>query len=77
MSHATLSPNARLTDTLERDVVRSAMARQSSLNAGGLLARAARGTLRGLVATVAFFDEVNAEMERARKVHGLRSGSDW
>ncbi len=77
MRQATLSPNARLTDTLERDVVRGAMARQSSLNVGRFAARTTRRALRAVVSTVAFFDEVNADMNRARQKYGVRSGSDW
>lgn len=77
MRQATLSPNARLTDTLERDVVRGAINRQAPVNVRGFAARAGRRALNAVVATVRFFDEVNADMERARQRQSLRSGSDW
>ena len=77
MRQATLSPNARLTDTLERDVVRGALARQKPVNVRGFAARTSRRAFGAVVATVRFFDEVNADMNRARQRRAVRSGSDW
>ena len=67
MSDLTLSHNARLTDSLERELLRGAMEDQSNtIRPLAAVKAAAVGVGRGVRAVLAFIDEVNEPLNRAR-----------
>jgi hypothetical protein len=75
MAHA-LNSNVRLTDTLERDLLRNALS-DRPLILSAIAAGAARRTWKAITATADFFAEVNDSMVRARQQSARYSGSDW
>ncbi|WP_459616641.1 hypothetical protein [Bordetella sp. 2513F-2] len=77
MSDLTLSQNARLTDALERELLRGAMEKQSGLHPLAALKSATRRTGRAIGNLFAFIDEVNESMNRARAQSAHYSGSQW
>lgn len=78
MSDLTLSHNARLTDSLERELLRGAMEEQSNtIRPLAAVKAAAVGIGRGVRAVFAFIDEVNESMNRARAQSAHYTGSQW
>ncbi|AZW32944.1 hypothetical protein L506_4724 [Bordetella bronchiseptica GA96-01] len=78
MSDLTLSHNARLTDSLERELLRGAMEDQSNtIRPLAAVKTAAAGVGRGVRAVFAFIDEVNESMNRARAQSAHYTGSQW
>lgn len=77
MSDLSLTPNARLTDALERDLLRGAMENHSSLRPLAAVKTAARGVARAIGNLFAFIDEVQETMNRARAQSARYSGSQW
>lgn len=76
MSDLTLN-QSRLTDSLERDLLRGVMEEQSAVRPGAVLKRMARSIGRGVRGTFSFIDEVNDAMNRARAQSANYSGSQW
>ncbi len=77
MSELTLNPNARLTDALERDLLRGAMESQPNAHPLVLLKQAGSAIARGVVAFVDYVAEVNEAMNRARAASARYAGSQW
>ncbi|QII87122.1 hypothetical protein G3T20_22000 [Bordetella hinzii] len=79
MSDLTLNQNARMTDSLERDLLRGAMEDQSALHPVAAIKRVAAGLGlgRGVAGFFAFVDEVNESMNRARAQSANYTGSQW
>ncbi|WP_144630162.1 hypothetical protein [Bordetella genomosp. 13] len=77
MSDLSLNTNSRLTDALERDLLRGAMENPSSLRAQNVLKSAVSGVARAIGNLFAFFDEVQETMNRARAQNARFTGSHW
>lgn len=77
MSDLTLNQNARMTDSLERDLLRGAMENQSPLHPAAAVKNLAARIGRGVSALFNFVDEVHESMNRARAQSARFSGSQW
>ncbi|ANY14685.1 hypothetical protein [Bordetella pseudohinzii] len=77
MSDLTLNQNARMTDSLERDLLRGAMEEQSTPHPVAAIKRVAAGIGRGVAGFFSFVDEVNESMNRARAQSANYTGSQW
>ncbi|AUL48692.1 hypothetical protein BBB39_19120 [Bordetella trematum] len=77
MSDLTLNHNARLTDSLERDLLRGVMEEQSALRPVAVIKRVAGSIGRGVRGVFAFIDEVNDAMNQARAKSAHYTGSQW
>ncbi|OZI29390.1 hypothetical protein CAL18_00270 [Bordetella genomosp. 7] len=77
MSELTLNSNARLTDALERDLLRGAMEAQSNAQPLVLLKQAAGKIARAGRAFANYVAEVNDTMNRARAASAHYTGSQW
>ncbi|MCD0502982.1 hypothetical protein [Bordetella petrii] len=77
MSDLTLNQNARLTDALERDLLRGAMESQSNAQPLVLLKQTGAAIARATGAFVDYVLEVQDAMNRARAASARYSGSQW
>lgn len=77
MSELTLNHTARLTDALERDLLRGALENQPNAHPLLSLKKASKALVAGIAAVFAFIDEVNESMNRARAASSRFSGSQW
>ncbi|ARP93267.1 hypothetical protein [Bordetella genomosp. 13] len=69
--------NVRLTDALERELLRGAMENPSSLRPANVLKSAVSGIARAIGNLFAFVDEVQESMNRARAQNARFTGSQW
>ncbi|KOF53867.1 MULTISPECIES: hypothetical protein [unclassified Achromobacter] len=77
MSELTLNHNARLTDALERDLLRGALERQPNAHPLTSLKKAGHAVAGAIGSFFDFIDEVNESMNRARAASARFSGSQW
>lgn len=77
MTEMTLNTNARLTDALERDLLRGAMDSQQNAQPLVMLKQAGNAIARGVRALVDYVAEVNDAMNRARAASAHYTGSQW
>ena len=77
MSELTLNHTARLTDALERDLLRGALENQPNSHPLTNLKEAGKSIAAAVAAVVAFIDEVNESMNKARAASSRFSGSQW
>ncbi|MBO1113702.1 hypothetical protein [Bordetella petrii] len=77
MSELTLNTNARLTDALERDLLRGAMESQPNAQPLVLLKQAGAAIARAVGAFADYVAEVHEAMNRARAASARYAGSQW
>ncbi len=77
MSELTLNQNARLTDALERDLLRGAMENQPNAQPLALLKQAGAAIAHAVVAFADYVAEVHDAMNRARAASARYAGSQW
>lgn len=77
MSELTLNHTARLTDALERDLLRGALENQPNSHPLTNLKKAGKSIAAVFAAVFAFIDEVNESMNKARAASSRFSGSQW
>jgi len=77
MSELTLNTNARLTDALERDLLRGAMESQSNAQPLVLLKQAGAAIARAVGAFADYVADVHEAMNRARAASARYAGSQW
>jgi len=77
MSDLSLNATGRLTDALERDLLRGAMENPSSPRAQDVLKSTVTGIARAIGNLFAFFDEVHETMNQARAQSARVTGSHW
>ncbi|HYG45590.1 MAG TPA: hypothetical protein VEA17_21905 [Bordetella sp.] len=77
MSELTLNQNARLTDALERDLLRGAMESQPNAQPLVLLKQAGSAIARAVGAFADYVTEVHDAMNRARAASARYAGSHW
>ncbi|WP_429927977.1 hypothetical protein [Achromobacter xylosoxidans] len=77
MSELTLNHIARLTDALERDLLRGALENQPNSHPLTNLKKAGKSIAAAVAAVFAFIDEVNESMNKARAASSRFSGSQW
>jgi len=77
MSELTLNQNARLTDALERDLLRGAMESQQNVHPQAALKQAGAAISRAIGAFADYVAEVNDAMNRARAASSHYAGSQW
>ena len=77
MSELTLNQNARLTDALERDLLRGAMENQPNAQPLALLKQAGAAIARAVFAFADYVAEVHDAMNRARAASARYAGSQW
>ncbi|MGY6268293.1 hypothetical protein ACXIUT_01280 [Achromobacter denitrificans] len=77
MSELTLNHTARLTDALERDLLRGALENQPNAHPLTGLKKAGQAVIAAVAAVFAFIDEVNDSMNKARAASSRFSGSQW
>lgn len=74
MTELTLNPNARLTDALERDLLRSAMDSQNNTH---LLKQAGAAIVRAVRTFADYVVDIHDAMNRARAASAHYTGSQW
>lgn len=77
MSELTLNSTARLTDALERDLLRGALENQPNSHPLTNLKKAGQTVIAAAASVFAFIDEVNESMNKARAASSRFSGSQW
>lgn len=77
MSELTLNHTARLTDALERDLLRGALENQPNSYPLTNLKKAGQAIAAAVAGVFAFIDEVNESMNKARAASSRFSGSQW
>ncbi|CAM3964399.1 hypothetical protein [Bordetella muralis] len=77
MTELTLNQNARLTDALERDLLRGAMESQQNIQPQALLKQAGAAIARAAGAFADYVAEVHDAMNRARAASAHYTGSQW
>ncbi|CAM3930376.1 Phage protein [Bordetella tumbae] len=77
MTELTLNQNARLTDALERDLLRGAMESQQNIQPQALLKQAGSAIARAVGAFADYVTEVHDAMNRARAASAHYTGSQW
>jgi hypothetical protein len=77
MTGMTLNANARLTDALERDLLRNAMQTQKNANPHAALKKAGNAVTRAVGAFASYVTEVHDAMNRARAASAHYTGSQW
>lgn len=77
MSRLTLTQNTRLTDDMERQLLREAMSAPQALNLLPAAKRAARRVARAVTALIQYADSVHQAMERSRLRSGFFAGAQW
>lgn len=77
MSELTLNHTARLTDALERDLLRGALENQPNSHPLMSLKKAGKSIAAAVAGVFAFIDEVNESMNKARAASSRFSGSQW
>lgn len=77
MSELTLNHNARLTDALERDLLRGAMESQQNAQPVAMLKQAGAAVAHAARNFADYVAEVNAAMNRARAASAHYTGSQW
>lgn len=77
MTGMTLNANARLTDALERDLLRNAMHTQQNANPYAMLKQVGKGLARAIGAFARYVAEVHDAMNRARAASAHYTGSQW
>ena len=77
MSELTLNHTARLTDALERDLLRGALENQPNSHPLTNLKKPGNRMPPVPAAVFAFIDEVNESMNKARAASSRFSGSQW
>ena len=77
MSELTLNHTARLTDALERDLLRGALENQPNSHPLTNLKKAGQAIAAAVAGVFAFLDEVNESMNKARAASSRFSGSQW
>lgn len=77
MSELTLNHNARLTDAMERDLLRGAMESHSNIQPLVLLKQAGSAIGRAIGAFSDYVVEVHDAMNRARAASARYAGSHW
>lgn len=77
MTDLTLNQNARLTDSLERDLLRGAMESQPDAHPLAALKAAGAKIAHAVAVFFDFVEEVNDSMNRARAQSARYSGSQW
>ncbi|MVW70519.1 MULTISPECIES: hypothetical protein [unclassified Bordetella] len=77
MTGMTLNANARLTDALERDLLREAMQTEKNTNLLAMLKQAGTAVAGAVMAVVDYIDEVHDAMNRARAASAHYTGSQW
>ena len=77
MSELTLNQNSRLTDALERDLLRGAMESQQNVQPQALLKQAGAAIARAVGSFADYVAEVHDAMNRARAASAHYTGSQW
>lgn len=77
MSEQTLNHTARLTDALERDLLRSTLENQPNAHPLIHLKKAGKAITAAIAGVFTFIDEVNESMNQARAASSHFSGSQW
>ncbi|MFJ1299890.1 hypothetical protein ACILG0_07980 [Pseudomonadota bacterium AL_CKDN230030165-1A_HGKHYDSX7] len=77
MTDLSLNQNARLTDSLERDLLRGAMESQPNAHPVAAMKTAGSKISRAIAAFSGFVADVNESMNRARAQSAHYSGSQW
>lgn len=77
MTAMTLNQNYRLTDALERDLLRGAMERQQNVHPAAMLKSAGTAIISAVRGLADYIAEVNAAMNRARIASTHYTGSQW
>lgn len=77
MTEMTLNQNARLTDALERDLLRGAMESQQNAHPTAALKQAGAAIAHAVRAFADYVAEVNDTMNRARAASAHYAGSQW
>ena len=77
MTELTLNHTARLTDALERDLLRGALENQPNAHPLTSLKKAGQSVIAAVASVFAFIDEVNDSMNKARAASSRFSGSQW
>ena len=77
MSNVSYSSEARLSDSLEREVMRETLANGETLSAGAMVKSAGRGIAQGFNAVFNYFVAVADVLNEARAQDARHSRSYW
>ncbi|MDQ2137862.1 hypothetical protein RBI13_09735 [Alcaligenaceae bacterium A4P071] len=77
MNRISYDQNIRLTDTLERDLLRGAMQQQNDLRPMAALKAGALAAVAAFSAFVSFVRDVNASMDDARQKSTKFTNAQW
>jgi len=77
MTELTLNQHSRLTDAMERDLLRGAMESQQTIKPQAALKQAGAAIARSVGAFVRYVAEVHDAMNRARAASAHYTGSQW